>query len=313
MTEFSLNPRSQNTSENQLIFDFLVDALKVAGSPYNIINNELIMAQCQVDVPPTFFRPARTETLNLQMVCAPELLEKYPGSELVTRGSFRLQWLVDGISKRGLITRATFPYDLDHRKLEREILPLLNLKQRFFFKQPTLFYHPHLLVNFKISFETDERFDELFSLSIDLVQGEISTNLITVLAAKKLLIQPPKKNLAPRQISYREAYQALLNHLKWQLQNYDSKWIKAAQTRWEEEVSYLESYYRDNPEQEHDQQSFYRRLAEVYRKYRPIIHIQIVNIAILYLPLVRYTLEPYPGEPELPAIIYDPVRRKLKH
>ena len=301
------------TSESLQIFGYLVDALKVAGSPHNIINNELIMAQCQVDIARTFFRPARTETLNLQMVCTPELLEKYPGSELVTRGSFRLQWLVDGIRKRGLMARLTFPYDLDHRRIEREILAVSKEKNRFFFKQPTLVYHPHLLVNFKTSFETDERFDELASLSIDLVNGEISTNIIQELKSKKILTQPPQKHLEKRQISYRDAYQALLNHLQWQLQNHDSTWVKAAQARWEEEVTYLESYYRGNLDEELDQQSFYRRMAESYRKYRPIIRIQIVNTAILYLPLVRYTLEPYPGEPELPALIYDPVRHRLKH
>lgn len=302
----------QNIPESRQIFEYLVGALKVARSPYNIINNELIMAQCQVDIPRTFFRPARTETLNLQMVCSPELLEKYPGSELVTRGSFRLQWLVEGIRKRGRVTRGTFPYELDYRKVEREILFILKEKNRFFFRQPTLFYHSHLLINFKTSFETDERFDELVSLSIDLVNGEIATNLIQELKGKKLLSQPPKKNLEKRQISYRDAYEALLNHLKWQLQNHDSNWVKAAQSRWEEEVTYLESYYRGNLHEELDQQSFYRRIAEVYRKYRPIIKIQTVNAAILYLPLVRYTLEPYPGEPPLPALIYDPVRHKLR-
>lgn len=312
MTGSSINANSENTSENQLVFQYLIDALKVAGSPYNIINNELIMAQCQVDIPRTFFRPARTETLNLQMVCFPELLDKYPGSELVTRGSFRLQWLVDGIRKRGLVARTTFPYDLDHRKIEREVLALLKEKNRFFFKQPTLCYHPHLLVNFKTSFETDERFDELSSLSIDLVTGEIATNIIQELTNKKLLTNPPKKNLEKRKISYRDAFEALFNHLKWQLQNHDSNWVKAARARWEEEVTYLESYYRDNLDAELDQQSFYRRMAEIYRKYRPIIRIQIVNAAILYLPLVRYTLEPYPGDPELPALIYDPVRHRLK-
>jgi hypothetical protein len=312
MNGYSPITAPRNVNENQFVFGYLVDALKVAGSPHNIINNELIMAQCQVDIPRTFFRPARTETLNLQMVCSPELLDKYPGSELVTKGSFRLQWLVDGIRRRGLITRVTYPYDLDHRKIERDILALFKEKNRFFFKQPILSYHPHLLVNFKISFETDERFDELSSLNIDLVNGEISTNLIQELINKKLLIQPPKKNLLKRLISYRDAYEALLNHLKWQLQNHDSQWIKNAQARWEEEVTYLESYYRGNLDEELDQQSFYRRMAECYRKYRPTIRIQILNAAILYLPLVRYLVEPYPGEPELPDIIYDPVRNKLK-
>lgn len=312
MNGYSPENTLQKIPEDQLVFEYLVDALKVAGSPHNIINNELIMAQCQVDIPRTFFRPARTETLNLQMVCSPELLEKYPGSELVTRGSFRLQWLVDGIRKRGIISRVTYPYDLDHRKVEREILGLIKEKNRFFFKQPVLSYHQHLLINFIISFETDERFDELNSLSIDLASGEISTNIIQELKTKKLSTLPPNKNLEKRQISYRDAYEALLNHLKWQLQNHDSQWVKAAQSRWEEEVNYLESYYRGNLDEELDQQSFYRRMAESYRKYRPTIRIQITNAAILYLPLVRYTLESYPGEPDLPDIIYDPVRRKIK-
>ena len=56
---------------SETIFNFVVDSLKISGSPYNIINDELVMAQCQVQIPRTFFRPARMETVSLQMVCPP--------------------------------------------------------------------------------------------------------------------------------------------------------------------------------------------------------------------------------------------------
>jgi Bacterial protein YqhG of unknown function. len=297
------------------IFDFIVDSLKISNSPFNIINTELIMAQCQVAVPRTFFTPARVETLNLQMVCNPDLLSKYPGSELVAKGSYRLQWFIDGIRERGLITGGTIPYDLDPRKTQREIIALLREQPRFFFEQPTLIYHPELLVHFRISFETDEKLEELYNLAIDLSSGEIKDNLWVELRGKKISPTPPKKHLEKRKIPYREGYTSLLNHLRWQLQNHDSSWVKAAQSRWEEEVKYLEAFYRENDftEQEAEKEAeagFYRRLAESYRKFQPIIRIHIINVGLLYLPLVHYTLETFDGAK--PVLTYDPVCRKIK-
>ncbi len=298
------------------IFDFIVDALKISGSPFNIINSEFIMAQCQVSVPRTFFTPARIETQNLQMVCNPDHLSKYPGSELVSKGSYRLQWFIDGIRERGLISTGTFTYELDPRRTEREIMGTLDERStvlpRFFFEKPTLSYHPELLVNFRVSFETDEKVEELYSLGIDLVSGEIDSNLQRELSAKKLHSNPPKKNLEKRKIAYREGYDSLVNHLKWQLQNHDSTWIKSAQARWEEEVQYLEAFYRGNLDDENVKEaesSFYRRLAEGYRKFQPFVKIHLMNVGLVYLPFIRYTLESFDGSP-LPAIIYDPLRKK---
>jgi hypothetical protein len=299
------------------IFDFIVDALKISGSPFNIINSELIMAQCQVSVPRTFFTSARIETQNLQMVCNPELLSKYPGSELVSKGSYRLQWFIDGIRERGLIATGTFTYELDPRRTEREIMGILGEKSgnlpRFFFERPTLSYHPVLLTNFRVSFETDEKIEELYSLGIDLVSGEIDSSFQKELAAKKLQPNPPKKNVEKRKIPYREGYDSLLNHLKWQLQNHDSTWVKSAGSRWEEEVQYLEAFYRSNLDEEEDKDSeasFYRRLAEGYRKFQPFVKIHLINVGLLYLPFVHYTIESFDGSP-LPAIIYDPLRHRV--
>jgi hypothetical protein len=293
------------------IFQFITDSLKVAESPYNIINGELIMAQCQVQVPRTFFRPARTELTNLQMVCRPELLSKYPGSELVTQGSYRLQWFIDGIRQRGHIVKGTYPYDLDPRKIQREIKALLTGPSQFFFEHPLLSYQPYLLVNFKASLETDEKFEELYSLGINLVSGEINHQLLPALSGKKIIRDKPRK-LEKRRISYRDGFEALWNHLRWMLKNHDRKWLESAKYRWEEEIGYLESYYHDR-EETGDQASFYRRVAETYRKYQPSIHIEIGNVALLFLPFIIYTVEPFPGQ-RLPdsTLFYDPVLQKIK-
>lgn len=292
------------------VFNFIVDSLKIAGAPYNIINNELIMAQCQVQVPRTFFTPAHIETLNLQIVCHPDHLAKYPGSELVTKGSYRLQWFVDGIKKRGLIFKGSVPYELDHRKIERQINNLLKEAPRFFYKQPLLYYQPNLLVNFKIGFETDEKTEELYSLSINLVTGEIASNLLNELSNKRVVTTLPKKHLEKRKIPYSEGFKALSNHLKWLLQNHDDQWIENAKLRWQEEVNYLEEFYRGEPKE--DLHAFYRQIAEIYRKYRPIIRIEIINAAILYLPIVIYTLESWEANKVLNPIIYDPVKQKIR-
>jgi hypothetical protein len=302
------------TTTNKEIFTFIIKALEVAKAPCQVINDELILAQCQVNVPPGFFRPARTETLNLQIVCRPELLAKYPGAELVTRGSFRLQWLADGIRERGRIFRGTYPYELDAAKIERQIITLLQLTPPldFYFRKPCLSYAPHLLVNFKTTFETDERHDELHCLSINLTTGEIANGLINDLQNKKLLTNPPKKNLDPKKISYREGFQTLHSHLLWLLRNHDPQWIATAKERWEQEVKQLENYYE--PEQNQGQAGdlpFYRQVAATYRKFQPIVRITIINLAVYYLPIVIYHLTARGNDPAPPPLRFDPVRRKV--
>lgn len=321
----------------EVIFKFLEDSLKVAGSPYTIIQDELIMAQCQVQIPRTFFRSARTETMNFQLVCKPDLLPKYPGSELVIQGSYRLQWFVDGIRERGLVTRGTYRYDLDPRKTQREIKNLLNTQPQFYFEQPSLSYQPHLLVNFKVALETDEKSEEQYSLSINLVNGDIHHNLMIELMAKKITPEAPRKP-EKRCISYREGFGALINHLTWLLKNHDHQWLDLAKARWEEEITYLESYYDEhlndlnNNYHEHhlpdrdlhnhhskdglsevmDETSYFRRIAETYRKFQPFIRIKPCNIGLLYLPMVTYTVEPFINESNTPtALIYDPLLRKI--
>ncbi|HEX3046955.1 MAG TPA: YqhG family protein [Bacillota bacterium] len=299
----------------ETIFNFVVDSLKISGAPYNVINNELVMAQCQVQIPRTFFRPARMETVSLQMVCRPDLASKYPGSELVTSGSYRLQWFIDGIKERGLIVRGMVPYELDPRKTQRAITTLLGDQPQFYFERPSLVYQPHFLVNFKISLETDEKLEEQHSLSINLVSGAIDDHLLTELESKKVILHPPQKpKPEKRRISYREGFTALLNHLKWLLQNHDRKWIESAKTRWEKEVTCLESYYRENEDDEgagDAESGFYRRAAEIYRKFQPVIRIWISNAGILFLPLVIYTVEAYEPQVKLSPIIYDPIRAKI--
>lgn len=301
------------TKASDPIFDFIVNAFKIAGAPHSVINGELIMAQCQVNVPRTFFTPARVETQSLQLVCQHDLLAKYPGSELVTKGSYRLQWLVDGIRKRGTIFKGAFPYDLDHRKIEREINQRLPPERpAFFYRQPLLKYQPHLLVNFKVSLETDEKYEILHTLSINLVDGEISANLLDGLAEKKLTLQLPKKYLEKKNIPYSEGFQALFQHLQWLLINRDPAWIQAAKSRCEDEVSDLEAYYQEEATSLDEKQRFYRQVADIYRKFRPVIRVEIINVAILYLPIIIYHLEAWGRiTQDLPPIRYEPINQKI--
>lgn len=301
-------------ADNSAVHQFITDSLKVAGATYNVIHNELIMAQCQVQIPKSFFRPARVENISLQMVTRPELLDKYPGSELVTQGSFRLHWFVEGIRERGLVTRGSLSYDLNPGKVQREIAALLTARPDFYFARPSLQYQPHLLVNFHVSLETDEKFEELYNLSINLVNGEITTGLLADLGSKRVVASlPPAKMVIKRQIPYSEGFKALFNHLKWVLENHEAGWILGAKKRWEEEVRYLEQYFQGNETDGLcDEGNFYRQSAEVYRKFQPVIRIRAMNIGLLYLPIVTYTLEGYQTNQQLAPLVYDPLRRTVR-
>ena len=103
--------------------EFVQKALAINNAEYRLVDGELIIAKVTVEHPPFLFGPPRLETVTLNLIFQPEHINKYPGAELATPGSYRLNWLIDGIRRRGGLTKQCVTYHTNFRKWRRRSAP----------------------------------------------------------------------------------------------------------------------------------------------------------------------------------------------
>lgn len=298
------------TPTPQEIRSFVLDTLRVSGYPYREIDEHLLMTEVIVEIPPLFFDPARLEKQTLNLVFEPEWARKYPGAELVTKGSYRLGWFIEGLKERGAVTLQSYAYDLIPARTQREILKLLQIKEaNFYFHQPCLKIHPHLLVNYRLSYRTDEIEEEIVSLGIDMVTGEITEDFLSTLPGSKLTPKIPKEKIEKQSFPLEEAFSRLSRRLSELVKEKDPSWIEESRKRYEEELCYLYAYYQD--EEKVDTPEFRARADEMYQKYRPQVFVHPINVGLLYLPEVLYILHPKSSDTTLPPLRYRPALSKV--
>ncbi|HEY8344170.1 MAG TPA: YqhG family protein [Bacillota bacterium] len=294
----------------QEIRSFVLDTLRVSGCPYREIDEHLLMAEVIVEIPPIFFDPARLEKQTLNLVFEPKWAGKYPGAELVTMGSYRLDWFIEGLKERGAVTLQSYTYDLIPARTQREILKLLQIKEaNFYFHQPFLKIHPHLLANYRLSYRTDEIEEEIVSLGIDMVTGEITEDFLPTLPGPRLTPKIPKGKIEKQSFPLEEAFERLSRRLSELVKEKDSSWIEESRKRYEEELCYLYAYYQDG--EKVDTPEFRARADEIYKKYRPQVFIHLINVGLLYLPEVIYTLHAKSGDTTLPPLRYRPALSRV--
>jgi hypothetical protein len=294
-------------NNTEQIRSFVTRALKVSGAPFQEVE-KLLITQVTVEHPPFIFGPPRLETVSLNLVFHPEDVAKYPGAELIIPGSFRLNWIIDGLRQRGLIFLGSIHYDDNLRRWQREIQSLIPPDfPYFFFHRPQLRYRPFMLNNFLVSYQADEREDELVSIGIDLCNGMFRPDLNQLLSSQKISSKTPSSGLMNENVPIFDAISLCKSYIEDRAQQKEATWIKDAHSRFSAELSCLQQYYKEND----DTEGFNQRSLEIFEKFRPRIIISWLNLAIIYLPEVVYSLQSLDGK-DLPSAIYSPVESRLE-
>ena len=87
----------------------------------------------------------------------------------------------------------------------------------------------------------------------------------------------------------------------WRLK--DRHWVDDARTRYEEELACLYRYYQED---QRDFADFHSRALDLYDKFRPRVLVRLVNVGLLYLPELVYTLPKQTAKrsrPTLPTVV----------
>lgn len=293
--------------------EFIIDTLRVSGASYREINQDLLLAEVTVEIPPLFFNPARLEKHTLNLVFTPEAGAAYPGSELLVPGSYRLSWFLEGLKERGNFTLQHFPWQRTPEELQTEIDPLLTEGTRedklpeIDWSAPVVRMRPYLLANYTLSYRTDELWEELISLGLDMVSGEITSDFLELLTGATAVAGTPAVEIRTQQYTMEEAFTLFREEVERWAQAKDACWIEEAQKRYEEELYCLYQYYHDDRRETED---FEYRARELYEQFRPRVLVRLVNLGLLYLPEVSYP-SVSPADQKQPVLCYLPLLKKV--
>lgn len=142
---------------------------------------------------------------------------------------------------------------------------------------------PWLLLNYKISFISDQKKDIFYPIGFNLISGQILAHFDKLLTRYSLTPKIPDYHFTFSPIySLQSAIKQIEQHLQVYIDQYDSSWASQANHRLDEEVELLKSFFSMEEEQ---QTTLQRRLDEV-EHYRPKITIDPINVGLIYLQSV---------------------------
>ncbi|GAA0350695.1 YqhG family protein [Bacillus horti] len=170
---------------------------------------------------------------------------------------------------------------------------------------------PWLLINYKISFISDQKKDIFYPLGFNLVTGQMMTEFEGVLGQYRLTPKIPDYHFTFRPIfSLASSIQHIEKHIQEFLHHQDTTWATQANQRLDEEIDLIKSFYFPNSrnlkqqptdffgklkqnkrpdqletekEEEYSREALLnKRLAEV-EQYRPRIEVNPINVGLVYL------------------------------
>lgn len=296
-------------AQNQDIRQFVLEALDIAGATYRHIDERMLEAFVPVKRPPSFFGIEQPPFDRLVLVFGEDPRGLPAEAELVSAGSYRLGWFIDGMRERGKLSLARVPYTLNLSRVQavvRRTWP--GFADHVFWSRFAVAYERHLIVNFKAGLQSDEPFERVESLSISLEDGSLRNGLMKLLRdwdVRDLEACPALNTPVP----LREAARRLVNTMLERIQAEYPQWEREPQQRYEEEVARLAAFFGDKGDQGTGWAEAGRLVDELREKYRPRLYVLWINAALILLPAVQFEYAGRPGQHG--TVRFEPVGERL--
>lgn len=151
-------------------------------------------------------------------------------------------------------------------------------------------YGTWLGINYKVEFQCDMKRDELHSLAISLVTGDIVEQFHDRILMKKMTPRLPVNVYVTRTLlTLPRAMAKLEAHLEKKLAAYDRTWAREAQERLNDELHRIDAYYGDliksaeEDKKSEIEEQFNNRKAEIEWQYKPRIAVSAAGCGIFHL------------------------------
>lgn len=140
---------------------------------------------------------------------------------------------------------------------------------------------PHFCVNYKVSYYCDQTKERIYSLGIDLINGEIVDHFHESICELDLDAKKPENVFCLQNIiKPSRALERLDLMIQNIIQQDDHTWAEHAKERWEKELEVLDFFYegeKDKPE------SYEIEKKALEERFNPRIKVEIINGGLFYL------------------------------
>jgi len=151
-------------------------------------------------------------------------------------------------------------------------------------------YGTWLGINYKVEFQCDMKRDEMHSLAISLVTGDIVEQFHDRILMKKMTPRLPVNVYVTRTLlTLPRAMAKLEAHLEKKLAAYDRTWAQEAQERLNDELHRIDAYYTELIQSSEEgkkaevEEQFNNRKAEIEWQYKPRIAVSAAGCGIFHL------------------------------
>ncbi|RHW38366.1 hypothetical protein D1B33_05640 [Lysinibacillus yapensis] len=140
---------------------------------------------------------------------------------------------------------------------------------------------PFLCVNYKVSYLSDQTKEVLYSLGINLINGQIEDHFHEFVSQQNLQSTMPK-NVYCLDFIIKPArgIERLDSMIQQIIQNDDHSWAEEAKARWEKELEVL-NYFYDGVEEKPESYEVEKKALE--ERFNPRIKVEIINGGLFYL------------------------------
>lgn len=140
---------------------------------------------------------------------------------------------------------------------------------------------PYLCVNYKISYYCDQTKEKMYSLGINLINGDIEDHFHEYIFNLPLVSQPPDDAFCLQYIIKPiRGLERLDEMIQSIVQNDDHSWAHQANKRWEREQEVLDYFYEGIEEKPECYEIEKKALEE---RFNPRIKVEIINGGLFYL------------------------------
>ncbi|WP_164668627.1 YqhG family protein [Virgibacillus doumboii] len=143
---------------------------------------------------------------------------------------------------------------------------------------------PWLITNIKISYQGKQKRDEIISIGLHLVNGEMKVEMMEELQNKSLqmTIADYCYTISPI-IKLNSGFKRIESVLESYINDQSHNWADESLKTMEEEINLVKHFYSGKDGDEQTKQEMEKEIEEITKRYKPYVKFKVINGGIFYL------------------------------
>lgn len=223
-------------TENYSLQDFISEYVACNGGKVVNFNGEIM----ELEIPERLQKILDVSN-RMKLVFTLEAFEKEPDAEYLTIGNPILDKILQMTRGRGKTSKFYLNPLMDFEKFDEALSALEFPNCQLSATVPMLVYYPHILFNFKVSYISDEKREDLESLIVDSLRGEISDK---VGGLNHAISQIQSRDCFEHEVKdIARSYDIACKEMRRRIQSQVNRFVFETNRRLQKEVARIRDYY----------------------------------------------------------------------